>query len=193
MTIRPAPRKPLPVQGQLPLPQPPVDRPASYFDRPEWDDRAIEAEVDRLMLGGVRPPESRYPLLKSYNGATGQERRDGGNKWWIAVRYGLIPRAALTWCSVCLSKQNMQAHNENYFRPCNARPVCTACHRKLHRRFYDPNPWLAVVHANRYPGAWFTKLAISELSRDQSKFLATLDDSFDVRQIVSPPHRTRNI
>lgn len=72
--------------------------------------------------------------------------------------------------------------NENYFRPCSAMPVCRSCHRLLHRRFYDPIPWLTRANAYSYPGAWFTKISMVELTRAQSLRLAKQHDPFDARQ-----------
>jgi hypothetical protein len=172
----------VPIQTSLDLGLPPPPAHKFFFDKPAWDDRAVEAEARALVESGreIIPP-SRYPLLKSYNGATGQERRDGGNLWAVAMKRGMAPREPV--CSVCTSRLHLQNHNENYFRPCNARPVCSGCHRLLHRRFYQPNPWLARVYEHRYEGAWFTKIALVELTREQSQYLATLDDPFDVRQL----------
>ena len=153
-----------------------------FYEKAGWNDRAVEQECAYLVRSGIEIiPPSRYPLLKGYNGATGQERRDGGDLWGVAVKRGMAPRA--TVCSICSSRLNLQSHNENYFRPCNARPVCSGCHRRLHRRFYDTNTWLAHVYKYRYEGAWFSRIGLSELTREQSQYLATLADPFDVTQL----------
>src|SRR5690606_25506819 len=111
-----------------------------YYDTPGWDDRYIEAKVDEALRGGCNVPNwDHYPLPRPYNGVTGQERRTLSTKFYIAREQGLIP-----WCrrcTICLSNERVGAHNELYLRPCNARPICSRCHRILHRRFYDPNPW----------------------------------------------------
>jgi hypothetical protein len=174
-------------RDQLSVAQPALDlgdkpvRPVGYWETVDWDDRAVDVRVCVAIQAGHPIPVSRYPLLKSYNGATGQERRDGGNRYAIGRELGLIPWPK--FCSVCCSSRFVGAHNCNYFRPCSAMPVCRSCHRLLHRRFYDPNPWLARRHQHAYPGAWFTKIAITELTREQSLWLARQDDPFDVSQL----------
>lgn len=181
MIVR-TPLKPVFIQQSLPFDDAPKSRPIFYYDKPGWDDRHIEAKVDVLIAQGYPIPENRYPLLKGYNGATGWERRQGGTKWKIAQQNRLVPYP--TVCSVCGSTRNLQCHNENYFRPLNAKPVCSSCHRLLHRRFFDPNPWLAVSHDNQYEGAWFRNIALHPLSTEQARYLATLDDPIDVRQLM---------
>jgi len=167
-------------QPMLDLGDKPV-RPVGYWEADGWDDRAIEAEVLTAISAGHPIPVSRYPLLKGYNGATGQERRDGGSRYAIGRALGLIPWPK--FCSICCSTRNVGAHNENYFRPCNARPICRSCHRLLHRRFYDPDPWLKRVNEHAYPGAWFAKIAMSELTREQALYLARCDDPFVMCQL----------
>lgn len=169
------------VQTSLDLGDRPV-RTVFYFEQPGWDDRAIEADLRIAYgLGQIIFPQPRYALLKAYNGASGEERRFGGNLYYAGVNKGIIPKGRE--CTVCRGKNSLGAHNENYFRPCNARPVCQSCHRLLHRRFWQPNPWLAVAFQHKYPGAWFANIGLSELSREQAIYLAGLDDPFDVRQL----------
>lgn len=152
-----------------------------YYDTPGWDDWIIEAKVIEAMRGGYDLPPSPYPLLRPCNGATGEVRRAGGRKFRIAQKLGLIPWPKL--CSVCGSTHRLQSHNECYFRPLNARPICSRCHRLIHRRFYDPQSWLALRHEYAYPGAWFMKIALVELTEAQARYLATLDDPMDARQV----------
>lgn len=180
--IRRTPLKPVAhLQIGLPL-EDTRPRPAFHYDVPGWDDRLLEAKVDAIVRQGFRLPPNPYPLLKGYNGATGQERRNGGEKWKIAKLHKVVPWP--TVCSVCLSRKNVQDHNENYFRPLYARPVCSHCHRLLHRRFFDPNPWLAVAHANQHEGAWFRKISLHPLTREQAQLLATFDNPIDVHQLM---------
>ena len=172
------------------IPEPKLDlgdkpvRPIGYWEKAGWDDRAADAKVRAAILAGHPIPVSRYPLLKSYNGATGQERRDGGNRYTIGRELGLIPWPK--FCSVCCSTRFVGAHNEIYARPCSAMPVCRSCHRLIHRRFYDPLPWLARAYQHAYPGAWFSKIAISELTREQMLWLSKQNDPFDVSQLGKP-------
>jgi len=172
-------RQPMIEQPMLNLGDSPA-RPVGYWELPDWNDRAVDREVRAAIRAGHPIPINRYPLLKSYNGATGQERRDGGTRYAIGRKLGLIPWPK--FCSVCCSTKFVGAHNENYFRPCSAMPVCRSCHRLLHRRFYDPAPWLTRVERQAHPGAWFTKISMVELTRAQSLRLAKQNDPFDASQ-----------
>jgi len=169
------------IQLSLPFAQESA-RPVFHYDEPGWDDRHVEAKVDALIADGFTLPPNRYPLLKDYNGATGQERRTGGGKWTVALLNKLVPLPTL--CSICLSTRNLQNHNENYFRPCAARPLCKRCHFMLHRRFRAPHSWLTHAHQHHYEGAWFTRIAMEEITRDEARYLATLQDPIDAEQLM---------
>lgn len=173
-------KQPFVAQPKLDLGDKPV-RPVGYWEKVGWDDRAVDAQARAAISAGHPMPVSRYPLLRPYNGATGQERRDNGNRYIIGRELGLIPWGK--FCSICCSTRFVGAHNENYFRPCSAMPICRSCHRLIHRRFYDPSPWLARAHEHAYEGAWFTIISLTELSRDQSLWLSRQGNPFDVRQL----------
>ena len=50
-------------------------------------------------------------------------------------------------------------HNENYYDPFELYPISPEGHRLLHRRFYDPKPWQALVEQHSQTGEeWFTRL-----------------------------------
>jgi hypothetical protein len=170
-----------PAQLLFPFGIGPPERPPFYYEAPDWDDRMIEEQVDRLVAKGFPVPVWNYPLPRPYNGATGYERRHNANKFYVARNAKLIPWG--THCSICMKRGSLGAHNENYFRPCNARPICRGCHMLLHKRFRHPGPWLAHARQHAFTGAWFTKMAVHELTRQQALYLASLADPFDVRQI----------
>lgn len=131
-----------------------------HWEDPSFDDLAVEAKVISLVAKGKATwPLWRWPVRDHwYNGASPQRRIIGWQKVWLACRLELIPYPRT--CSICLSTDHAQYHNENYFRPLQAKPICPGCHRKLHRRFHDPEPWSALIalHSENYPGAWFADL-----------------------------------
>jgi hypothetical protein len=142
-----------------------------HWEDPSWDDRKVEAAVDAAIAGGrVVPPHWRWPTPGPYNGSSGEERIAGWKKVWGAVKMGLIP--APTVCSLCSSKATVQYHNEDYRRPLNAKPICSSCHRILHRRFKDPQPWLQLVARTQRPGCWFSELAMEERSAYGADFIS---------------------
>lgn len=50
-------------------------------------------------------------------------------------------------------------HNENYYDPFERYPISSEAHRLLHRRFYDPKPWQALVEQHSRTGEeWFARL-----------------------------------
>ena len=79
---------PFVAQPKLDLGDKPV-RPVGYWEKGGWDDRAVDVQVCAAISAGHPIPVSRYPLLRPYNGATGQERRDGGNRYAIGRELGL--------------------------------------------------------------------------------------------------------
>lgn len=171
----------LPAQPSLPLGIEPRSRPEFWYDKAGWDDRVIEATVQRLVDNGFPIPKWNWPTPGPYNGVSGRDRIIGWQKVQVAMRNGLIDRPRM--CSICGSTKNVGSHNEIYFRPLNARPVCSRCHRLIHRRFYDPNPWLQIAHEFAYEGAWFRNITLRELTTEQARYLASLDDPMDARQL----------
>lgn len=169
------------MQGYLPFPEPdvhPVRDHPFHFYAPDWDDRAVEAAVNIRVNQGASVPEWRYPVPGPYNGASGWMRVRGWQKVQIAARVGLIP-----WpkkCSICgTTHGRIQYHNENYYRPLNVRPICPSCHMTLHRRMRKPGPWLALVNANKFAGAWFLGIGLYEMTREQALFLSTQPNPMD--------------
>lgn len=133
-----------------------------HWQQPGWDDQLVERMVDdAIAQGRVTPPEWVWPLTKPYNGASGEQRVLGWQKVKVAMTMRLMP-----WpkqCSICLvSGKGMQYHNENYFRPLQAKPICPGCHRTLHRRYREPRPWRMLVARCNYEGAWFADLPMVE-------------------------------
>ena len=132
---------------------------------PEWDDLAVLRQVEEAVASGrIVLPEKRYPDGPPYNGASGAERTLGGKLFRASQRMGLTP-----WydqCSICGRRGRCQYHNEDYSRPCNAKPICQPCHRTLHRRFRHSGPWLDLValHGPRWPVTmWFETLSMIEV------------------------------
>jgi hypothetical protein len=59
-------------------------------------------------------------------------------------------------------------HDEDYSRPLAAYAVCRRCHRMLHQRFDEPEPWLAfVAEHGQGRGAWFEQLSMDPDSRSR--------------------------
>ncbi len=133
-----------------------------YWEEPGWDDKALETILDEAIARGeITLPEWRYPPPKTYLSFTPEQRICGWQKTWAAIRLGLIPRPSR--CSICLTNQGrMQMHAEDYTRPLNAKPICPACHRRLHMRFRSPEQWRLLVFKHAYSQAWFLSLAAAD-------------------------------
>ncbi|WP_340317916.1 hypothetical protein [Rhizorhabdus argentea] len=153
---------------------------APAVDHP-FPDVEIERRVDQLLADGYALPISRWPLLGSYNGATGAERRAGSQKFQIACeKTWIIPEEA---CSICGATGSLGHHNENYFRPLAAKRVCRSCHGKIHRRYRHPDRWREFVEQRGGEG-WYAFIAPRELTRAEAIILARQPDpsAFDPRR-----------
>jgi hypothetical protein len=122
--------------------------------------------------------EWRWPSLRWYNGFSPQERVRGWQATWWLIDNGHIPRPDI--CSI--TGQNGREpsecqeastnlvgqqpgttafayHNENYYDPFELYPISPEAHRLLHRRFYDPKPWQALIEQYSRTGEeWFAGL-----------------------------------
>lgn len=152
-----------------------------HFNYPEWNDRLCEGTAEAWVRSGAYVPEWRWPVPGPYNGASGEERIRAWQLVRVACNKGLMPQPKM--CSVCGVQGNVQYHNENYFRPLNARPICNPCHRTLHRRFRFAPTWRGHVNKHGYTGAWFLDLPMRELTREEALRLAEFDNPFDLHQI----------
>lgn len=173
----------------------PIIPPKFHYDAEDWDDRQIEAMVNYRFAGGsLGRPVWRYDVPRTYNGADGQLRITGWQVMWGAVKSGMVPGPKV--CSVCLREGRHQYHNENYYRPANARPICRSCHQLVHQRFEKKDIWRAHVERHAYEGAWFVNIATRrELTQQEAWYLASLPDPLNARQLryrkVNPPARQR--
>ena len=107
-----------------------------------------------------------------YNGWSAEERRATIPVQKAAIASGELARP--THCSICRcsgsrdwrAEDAVWLHDENYADPFAAYAACRRCHRLLHRRFDDPQPWLELVarHGGE-GGAWFEQLTMDSDSR----------------------------
>ena len=125
-----------------------------------FDVDAYVNALPRLSLGSPRPNAptryqvSRYPLLRNYNGFSGEERRRGGQlAGWLQAA-GCLTLASQ--CDICGSAGPLAQHGEVYFDVSRNPTLCRPCHRLIHLRFYRWNDWARLVHASSVTGAeWF--------------------------------------
>lgn len=135
---------------------------------------------DPLNGGPTAPVKPRYPL-DWYNGWSGEKRLATVPIQKAAIASGELARP--TRCSLCLAPGNRSwkaddavwLHDERYDRPLEAYPICRRCHRLLHRRFDEPEPWLVLVAEHAREGAWFGLLSMDPDSRHRP-FAATYPD-----------------
>lgn len=175
-----------------------------HWEKPGFDDLAIQKKVEQAVEKGHRQwPQWSYAVPKPYNGASGPQRIAGWQRVWLACHMGLIPFPKL--CSICGSPRNVQYHNEDYFRPLQAKPVCAGCHRVLHMRFRNPDAWLALVARYGQTGKWFSNLTMErtevakmttghhyDIEVDEVKPKGPIQPRAQQRRRVSVRHRTRN-
>ena len=98
-----------------------------------------------------------------YNGWSPGERLATTPIQKQAVKDGRLHRPS--HCSICGSSKQVWFHNERYDEPLNVYSICRACHRCLHERFDQPEPWIRLVAAHETSGAWFTLLSLDPGSR----------------------------
>lgn len=97
---------------------------------------------------------TRYPLLKSYNGFSGEERRRGGYLalWLLAAGCVALPPQ----CDVCGSKEPLQLHSESYYHVGRTPSICRSCHKAIHLRPWQWSAWRRIVDASATTGReWF--------------------------------------
>ncbi len=135
---------------------------------PAFDYDAYLDALPRNVLGPPRPdaptsyPVTRYPLLKSYNGFSGIERRRGGHLagWLLAA--GCMTLA--DQCDICGRAGPLAPHGENYYLPASDPTLCRTCHRAIHLRFYRWHDWRLLVDATAVTGnEWFARVPRREI------------------------------
>lgn len=97
---------------------------------------------------------TRYPLLKSYNGFSGEERRRGGYLalWLLAAGCVSLPER----CDICARREPLQLHNETYYHVGRTPALCRPCHRAIHLRPWQWDAWRGLVDASATTGReWF--------------------------------------
>lgn len=129
-----------------------------------------------MMAAGVDAPAAAKPKFELgwYNGWSPDERRATLPAQKAAIASGELARP--TRCSICLVQGSRDwraddavwLHDEDYARPLEAYPICRRCHRLLHRRFDDPQPWFTLVAAQARGGAWFELLSMDPNSQRRS-------------------------
>ena len=106
-----------------------------------------------------------------YNGWSPEERLAVIPRQRAAVQSGAI--ATPVTCSICAetppspSDNPVWLHDEDYADPHGAYPICRRCHRILHERFDQPEPWLALVRRHGTGGRWFEVLTMDAASLRQ--------------------------
>lgn len=97
---------------------------------------------------------SRGPLLKSYNGFCGEERRRGGQLavWLLAAGCVALPPQ----CDICGSREPLQLHNESYYHIGRTPALCRTCHKSIHLRPWQWDAWRRIVDEAAISGReWF--------------------------------------
>jgi hypothetical protein len=107
-----------------------------------------------------------------YNGWSPNERRSTLPVQKAAIASGELARPSI--CSVCRcngssdwrADDSVWLHDEDYADPLGAYAICRRCHRTLHRRFEDPEPWLALIARRGGEGLkWFELLTMDPASQ----------------------------
>lgn len=97
---------------------------------------------------------SNWPLLKHFNGFSGEERRRGGQLagWLLAAGCLTLPPK----CDICGSRGPLFFHGENYYDVSRDPALCRPCHRALHLRPWQWDAWCKIVDASAATGReWF--------------------------------------
>ena len=128
--------------------------------QPPFDYDAYLDALPRHVLGPPRPdapscyPVTRRPLLKSFDGFSGLERRRGGYLALWLVAAGCMTLASQ--CDICGSRGPRGLHGENYYDVSRDPTLCRACHRAIHLRFYRWDDWQRIVDTSAVTGSeWF--------------------------------------
>lgn len=106
-----------------------------------------------------------------YNGWSPEERIATLPVQREAILSGAIAKPST--CSICGitprdgSRNSVWLHDENYAEPLAAYHVCRKCHRTLHDRFEQPEPWLILVREHGSGGSWFEALTMDSASLRQ--------------------------
>lgn len=104
-----------------------------------------------------------------YNGWSPGERLATLPIQKAAIADGTLPRPRA--CSICGASWNREnpiwLHDENYADPLAAYPTCRHCHRALHERFDQSEPWLALVAIHGDGVRWFEQLSMDPASMRQ--------------------------
>lgn len=101
-----------------------------------------------------RYPATRWPLLKAYNGFTGEERRRGGQLavWLLAAGCVALPAR----CDICARSEPLQLHSESYYHIGRTPSICRRCHRAIHLRPWHWDAWRRIVDEAAITGReWF--------------------------------------
>ncbi|OYY75722.1 MAG: hypothetical protein B7Y43_18350 [Sphingomonas sp. 28-62-20] len=123
----------------------------------------LDDYIAALPVRPISPPRFRvpkryqtssYPLLKNFNGFSGEERRRGGQLgvWLIAAGCITLPYR----CDICASTGPLGEHGESYYHIGRCPALCRSCHRALHFRTFQWDAWRRLVDANAVTGKeWF--------------------------------------
>jgi hypothetical protein len=113
--------------------------------------RAISAPQVRVPK---RYQTSNWPLLKHFNGFSGEERRRGGQLAGWLLTAGCITMPAQ--CDICGSPGPLGLHGEVYYDVTRDPVLCAKCHRSLHLRPWQWDAWRKIVDASAITGReWF--------------------------------------
>ncbi len=130
---------------------------------PSFDIDAYIDALPRHILALPRPHAptryqvSRYPLLKSYNGFSGIERRRGGQlAGWLQAA-GCLTMGGC--CDICGNRGSLALHGEQYYDVSRDPTLCRGCHKAIHMRFYQYDNWRRIVEASAITGnEWFSRI-----------------------------------
>ena len=86
----------------------------------DWCDLEIEAYVEaEIASGNVTPPEWKWRIPATYNGADGNVRVTGWKKVKVAISLGLLPPP--NTCSICLRSTSRSQRTGFLNRPWSVR------------------------------------------------------------------------
>lgn len=97
---------------------------------------------------------SNWPLLKPFNGFSGEERRRGGQLagWLVAAGCIAVPAQ----CDICGSRGSVALHGEVYYDVTRDPALCGPCHKAVHLRPWQWEAWRRIVDASVVTGReWF--------------------------------------